>query len=108
MGVSRVLYVCICNALTDSDIHRAAIAGGARRPLEVFEACGCHVQCGTCVRTLVALVKQAVAGAEAAGSMRRDDADCSASARYDGILATSADQGGRRDVCCAIRKSSNI
>jgi bacterioferritin-associated ferredoxin len=102
------VYICLCNALTDGDIHRAVITAGARRPLEVFEACGCHVQCGTCVRTLVALVKQAVAGAEAAGPVCRDDADCSAGARYDGILAISASQGGRRDVCCATRKSSNI
>jgi bacterioferritin-associated ferredoxin len=60
-----VVYICICNALTDRDIHDATITGGARRPLEVFESCRCRVQCGTCVRKLVALVKQSVARAEA-------------------------------------------
>jgi bacterioferritin-associated ferredoxin len=59
-----VVYICICNALTDRDIHDATIEGGARRPLEVFQACQCRVQCGTCVRKLLALVKETVAGAE--------------------------------------------
>ncbi len=64
------MYICICNALTDRDIHHAATVKGARRPLEVFTACRCRVQCGTCVRKLLALVNQSVAGAkpaEAAG-----------------------------------------
>lgn len=60
------VYICICNALTDRDIHRAATAAGARRPLEVFAACRCRVQCGTCVRKLRDLMLQAIATAELA------------------------------------------
>jgi bacterioferritin-associated ferredoxin len=63
--VAIVVYICICNALTDRDIHRAATTDGARRPLEVFQACQCRVQCGTCVRKLIDLVKQSAAGVEA-------------------------------------------
>ena len=60
------MYICICNALTDRDIHRAATVEGARRPLEVFAACRCRVQCGTCVRRLRDLMLQAIAGDEPA------------------------------------------
>ena len=60
------MYICICNALTDRDIHHAATAKGASRPLEVFEACRCRVQCGTCVRRLRALILQALAAADPA------------------------------------------
>lgn len=55
------MYICICNALTDGDIHRAATEDGARRPLKVFQACRCRVQCGTCVRKLRDLMLQAIA-----------------------------------------------
>lgn len=65
------MYICICNALTDHDIHRAATAEGARRPLEVFEACRCRVQCGTCVRKLRDLMLQAIAGTEPAPLAKR-------------------------------------
>jgi bacterioferritin-associated ferredoxin len=50
------VYICICNALTDSDIRRAAIDEGAQRPAEVFAACRCRAQCGTCVRSVCALL----------------------------------------------------
>ena len=45
------MYVCLCNALTDHQVRDAARAG-ASRPSEVYEACGCSVQCGTCSRTV--------------------------------------------------------
>ena len=49
------MYVCICNALTERDISEASTAGN-RRPAEVFAACRCRAQCGTCVRRILALV----------------------------------------------------
>jgi bacterioferritin-associated ferredoxin len=52
------LYICLCNALTDTDVRRAAIISGARRPAEVFDACGCRAQCGTCAVTLRNLLAQ--------------------------------------------------
>ena len=48
------MYVCLCNALTDADIKRAA--AGAHRPAEVFAACSCRAQCGSCVKTVCALI----------------------------------------------------
>ncbi len=50
------MYICICNALTDSDIRRAADEEGATRPAEAFKACRCRAQCGTCVRAMCAIL----------------------------------------------------
>jgi bacterioferritin-associated ferredoxin len=52
------LYICHCNALTDTDIQQAA-AQGACRPREVYEACGCIAQCGSCTRRILALLQEA-------------------------------------------------
>jgi bacterioferritin-associated ferredoxin len=54
------VYVCLCNALTDRHVRNAAHAG-ARRPSEVYEACGCMVQCGTCSRTVRSIVDDVAA-----------------------------------------------
>jgi len=54
------MYVCLCNAITDSQV-RAAGAAGARRPREVFETCGCGAQCASCTRMIVALLRDAPA-----------------------------------------------
>lgn len=45
------MYVCLCNALTDRQVRDAVVAG-ATRPSEVYGACGCAVQCGSCARTM--------------------------------------------------------
>jgi bacterioferritin-associated ferredoxin len=50
------VYVCLCNALTDADIRLAAARDGLTRPAEVFAACRCRAQCGTCVRTVCGLI----------------------------------------------------
>jgi bacterioferritin-associated ferredoxin len=52
------MYVCVCNALTDADVRQAVLACGARRPAEVFAACGCRAQCGSCVRALCDLSRR--------------------------------------------------
>ena len=65
----------LCNALTDADVRRAVLAGGARRPAEVFAACGCRAQCGSCVRALCdlsrreAVIAPLVLAASAAGAV---------------------------------------
>jgi len=41
------MYVCLCNALTDQHV-REAMNNGASRPREIYGACGCVAQCGTC------------------------------------------------------------
>jgi bacterioferritin-associated ferredoxin len=64
-GRETAVYICICNALTDADIHKATRDDGAQRPAEVFAACGCRAQCGSCVRTLCRLLRDVVTPASA-------------------------------------------
>jgi len=58
------MYVCLCNALTDKRVKHAVATTGAQRPGEVYEACGCRVQCGKCVQTLLRLVRDHTAQAD--------------------------------------------
>ncbi len=50
------MYICLCNAITDADVHRAASVG-ARRPRDVYEAAGCQAQCGGCTVTILNLLR---------------------------------------------------
>jgi bacterioferritin-associated ferredoxin len=41
------MYLCICQAIRERDVD-AAVRAGARRPSDVFRACGKSPQCGGC------------------------------------------------------------
>ncbi|MGE0573410.1 MAG: bacterioferritin-associated ferredoxin [Reyranella sp.] len=41
------MYICICRAIRDREVD-AAVRAGARRPVDVFRACGKSPQCGSC------------------------------------------------------------
>jgi bacterioferritin-associated ferredoxin len=56
------MYVCLCNALTDRDLHPHT-AGGDCSVSMVYRACGCQPQCGKCVPFVREMLRQ---GAEAA------------------------------------------
>lgn len=58
------MYVCLCNAITDRQVSRAAEAG-ATRPREVFAACGCNAQCAACTREMLSLLRQGAKPARA-------------------------------------------
>ncbi len=49
-------WVCLCNGITDEDVARA-VCGGARRPKDVYAACGCRAQCGKCTREILSLIR---------------------------------------------------
>jgi bacterioferritin-associated ferredoxin len=55
--VSAAVYVCLCNALTDRQVKKAAATAGTTKPSSVYAACGCRAQCGQCVKALVALLR---------------------------------------------------
>ena len=61
------MYVCICQAIRDRDID-AAVRAGARRPADVFRACGKAPQCGTCAcdmrRRIAETIEAAQSGAQ--------------------------------------------
>lgn len=41
------MYICVCQAIRERDVD-AAVRAGARRPADVFRACGKSPQCGGC------------------------------------------------------------
>ena len=54
------MYICLCNALTDKQVHQA-VANGACRPRDVYGACGCRAQCSSCARAMLAAIRDAAA-----------------------------------------------
>ncbi|MEV5835280.1 (2Fe-2S)-binding protein [Nocardia sp. NPDC052112] len=52
------MYVCICNAVSESDVH-SCVAAGASSTAQVKKACGWKPGCGSCTRRLSELVGQA-------------------------------------------------
>jgi bacterioferritin-associated ferredoxin len=62
------VIVCLCNALTDTQLCDA-VARGSCRPREVYAACGCKAQCGACTRTILALIREAAATAAGAAAL---------------------------------------
>ncbi len=55
------MYVCICNALTDRKLKQAAAQAGCVRPSDAYEACGCRAQCGKCVKSVLAILRDHMA-----------------------------------------------
>ncbi|MFC4531485.1 (2Fe-2S)-binding protein [Sphaerisporangium dianthi] len=51
------MYVCICRAVTDSDVHDC-IASGARSARQIRDATGAGADCATCVRKICAMLKR--------------------------------------------------
>lgn len=58
------MYLCICRAIRERDVD-AAVRAGARRPAEVFRACGKSPQCGTCACDLRERIAHALGREEA-------------------------------------------
>lgn len=56
------MYVCLCNALSDLQIGQA-VRDGARRPREIYAACGCRARCGACTKTLLGAIRDAASAA---------------------------------------------
>ncbi len=57
------MYICICRAIRDSEVD-AAVRAGARRPVDVFRACGQSPQCGSCAGEMRRRIQQTVASEE--------------------------------------------
>jgi bacterioferritin-associated ferredoxin len=60
------VYVCLCNGLTDRQVHDA-ISSGTARLSEVYAACGCQAQCGHCAPSMLCLLRERLANQAAAG-----------------------------------------
>lgn len=54
------MYVCVCNAVTDSDI-RKAVGNGVRNMRQLSQATGCSSTCGCCREMAVEILQQTLA-----------------------------------------------
>ena len=53
------MYICICNAVTDSDIRQAADQG-VRNIRQLKKATGCAANCGSCEQMAREVLAQAL------------------------------------------------
>ena len=53
------MYVCICNAVTDSDISNA-VQAGVRNVKQLGQATGCSSTCGCCREMATEILQQAL------------------------------------------------
>ncbi|MCD0453797.1 (2Fe-2S)-binding protein [Actinocorallia sp. API 0066] len=51
------MYVCVCNAVTEDDVH-TCLAAGAQTTRQVKDGCGMKPGCGTCTRRITAMVSE--------------------------------------------------
>jgi bacterioferritin-associated ferredoxin len=56
----QLVYICLCNALTDQKLKQAVAVSRSQRPGEVYAACGCRAQCGQCVHAVLQLLRDHV------------------------------------------------
>ncbi len=54
------MYICICHAVTDSDIHQV-VKRGASSFKDLSNATGCGTQCGSCVAQVRQVMNEALA-----------------------------------------------
>ncbi|WP_203982154.1 (2Fe-2S)-binding protein [Sphaerisporangium rufum] len=51
------MYVCICQAVTEDEVH-ACVAAGARTARQVRDITGAGRDCATCIRKVCAILKR--------------------------------------------------
>jgi bacterioferritin-associated ferredoxin len=58
------MYLCICRAIRQREVE-AAVRAGARRPVDVFRACGQTPQCGGCASEMRSHIDRTIASEQA-------------------------------------------
>ncbi|MGW5375639.1 (2Fe-2S)-binding protein [Nocardia sp. NPDC003999] len=58
------MYVCICNAVSEGDVH-TCVSAGADSIRQVKNACGWKPGCGSCTARLAEVIGRARASTEA-------------------------------------------
>ncbi len=67
-GPEPLVYVCVCNGVTEHDIRQAA-ASGCGSMAELTMRTGCGACCGTCVDTACSLLEELQPATPAAGNV---------------------------------------
>ena len=53
----RLMIVCVCNRITESEVRKAARAGAAT-PEAAYARHGCEAQCGCCLDYALELIQE--------------------------------------------------
>jgi len=64
------MYICICHAVTDADIHQA-VNDGAASFRDLSNTTGCGTQCGCCVAQARQVMNKALADQGSAASQEQ-------------------------------------
>ena len=59
------MFICICRAIREREVD-AAVRAGARRPVDVFRACGKRPQCGSCAGDMRQHIESTISREQAA------------------------------------------
>ncbi|TDD79141.1 hypothetical protein E1293_24225 [Actinomadura darangshiensis] len=62
------MYVCVCNAVTEDDVH-GCMAGGCTTAKAVKAACGFKPGCGSCTKRIHAMVSEYRTASELADAL---------------------------------------
>ncbi|MCU0839921.1 MAG: (2Fe-2S)-binding protein [Rhodospirillales bacterium] len=68
----KLMFVCVCNALTEQDVEDAIIKGGVRTPGGIYHHFGTEPQCGLCEATLRTMINAATRQAAEERAPRHD------------------------------------
>lgn len=63
------MYVCICNAVTEDDVHGCMANGACATVKDVKTACGMKPGCGSCTRRISAMVSEYRTASELADAL---------------------------------------
>lgn len=66
------MFICICQAIREREVD-AAVRAGARRPADIFRACGKSPQCGSCACDLRERIARTVTGDQGAAGLLAAD-----------------------------------
>ncbi|WP_084219849.1 (2Fe-2S)-binding protein [Spirillospora albida] len=63
------MYVCVCNAVTEDDVHGCMANGACTTAKEVKAACGWKPSCGSCTKRIHAMVSRFRTASELADAL---------------------------------------
>ncbi|OLT13526.1 hypothetical protein BJF79_20385 [Actinomadura sp. CNU-125] len=63
------MYVCICNAVTEDDVHGCMANGTCATVKDVKSACGMKAGCGSCTRRISTMVSEYRTASELADAL---------------------------------------
>jgi bacterioferritin-associated ferredoxin len=101
----RAMIVCSCNILTDAEIRKVIADHRLRTPSGVHGCLGCRPRCGSCLKTISAILSAYTDTAKGRGSQAANDSDKITGTKPDGpvtcICPSSIRVAAQHSLCSA-------